>query len=275
MPASHLIPDGLLPNTTYAPTAPLSPQKMQSLPPPRRSPSPVEESLYNAVAIRQAFSSTLQRRPTPPRAAIPATRAPRVPSNLAEQKPVRRPSTFKDQQANLTQAEMASNGHTSPTKTESSYKTANDIDGDQERSNDGVRPPSTYSHDSIGGGVIAHKFISSNIFRDSQETVLELHQMLFLFLVRTSLVPHVLLILILLHQPSIYMTALLHEILLKDLTSTNQGEYLPVLVFHRQILQRQSRRTIRTDIQDQVLHRISADERVERQRRLPPFLELQ
>ena len=91
------------------------------------------------------------------RASIPATRAPRVPSNLAEQKEARRPTTFKEQQAQLTQADMASNGHISPTKTESSYKTAVDIDGDQERSNDGVRPPSTYSHDSIGGGVIPYQ----------------------------------------------------------------------------------------------------------------------
>ena len=158
MPAPHLIPDGLLPDTTYAPTAPLSPQKSPPNSLPRRSPSPVEESLYNAAAIRQAFSSNLYRRPTPPRAPLPATRAPRMPSNLSEQNQARRPTTFKEQQAQ-TLTEMVSNGHTSPSKTESSYQTAVDIDDDQERSNDGVRPPSTYSHDSIGGGVISRQII--------------------------------------------------------------------------------------------------------------------
>jgi hypothetical protein len=158
LPPAHLIPDGLLPNTTYAPTAPLSTQKSEVNTLPARSPStPGEDSLYNATAIRQAFSSSLQRRPTPPRPSIPATRAPRAPSNLAEQPRPKQPSTFKDQKAQLAEAELVATGQISPSKTESSYKTAVDLEGSQEnsqeRSNDGVRPPSLYSQNSIGGNV--------------------------------------------------------------------------------------------------------------------------
>ena len=167
MPPSHLIPDGLISNNTYAPTQPLSTQKLQSsaMPPKSFSPS-LEESLYDPAAIRHAFKSTLERRPTPPRPSVnPARGIPRLPNNppsnmSPEMRRPRRPSTMKEQKAQLNEEEYQSqlvNGQTSPSKTESSYKTANDVDGEpQERSNDGVRPPSLYSHDSIGGGVPLH-----------------------------------------------------------------------------------------------------------------------
>ena len=164
LPAAHLIPDGLLPNTTYAPTAPLSPQKSEASAFSARSPSPPgEDSLYNATTIRQAFSSSLQRRPTPPRPSIPTTRTPRAPSNLAEQPRPKQPSTFKDQQAQLTNAELVATGQVSPSKTESSYKTAVDLEGSQERSNDGVRPPSLYSQNSIGGQVCLSIYHTNNL----------------------------------------------------------------------------------------------------------------
>jgi hypothetical protein len=179
MPPSHLIPDGLIPNNSYGATQPLTPQKGQSSSIPAKSLSPaLEGTIYDPAAIRQAFKSTLERRPTPPRPAInPARGIPRLPNNLPsnfspEMRRPRRPSTLKEQKAQLNEEEYQSqliNGSTSPSKTESSYKTANDIDGEpQERSNDGVRPPSLYSHDSIGGDVPTH--ISSFLTcRNSQE----------------------------------------------------------------------------------------------------------
>jgi hypothetical protein len=185
MPPSHLIPDGLIPNNSYGTTQPLTPQKGQSTSIPLKSFSPaLEESIYDPAAIRQAFKSTLERRPTPPRPAInPARGIPRLPNNLPsnfspEMRRPRRPSTLKEQKAQLNEEEYQSqliNGSTSPSKTESSYKTANDIDGEpQERSNDGVRPPSLYSHDSIGGDVPTH--ISSSLTcRNSQEIGLGHH----------------------------------------------------------------------------------------------------
>jgi len=202
MPSSHLIPEGLLSNNTYGPTQPLSTQKLQSssMPPKSFSPS-VEESLYDPAAIRQAFKSTLERRPTPPRPAInPARGIPRLPNNLpsnfpAEMRRPRRPSTLKEQKAQLNEEEhqnQLANGSTSPSKTESSYKTANDVDGEpQERSNDGVRPPSLYSHDSIGGGVPTRILFPPLTLRNSQGTEHEHLLIHFPFRAPISLVLHV------------------------------------------------------------------------------------
>lgn len=153
LPASHLIPDGLFPPSTYSPTEPLTPSKTQTMARSRASPSPPrDDSLYNAAAIRQTFSNNLTRRPTPPRAPLPASRTPRAPSKLAEVRDIKPPTTLKHERDSLTNADFpTSNGQISPTKTDSSYKTAHD--GQYVRSDDGVRPPSLYSHDSIGGDV--------------------------------------------------------------------------------------------------------------------------
>jgi len=157
MPAAHLIPDGLLPDgsNAYGPTEPLTPQKRaDNYPSP--SPSPREEDIYDAAAIRNAFNKTLQRKPTPPKPfSFVARTSPRKSSNLAETRGARQPSTLKQQRDQLTNAEL---GQVSPSKTDSSYKTAHDTreespDEEQERADDGVRPPSVYSHDSIGGSV--------------------------------------------------------------------------------------------------------------------------
>ena len=173
MPPSHLIPDGLLSNNTYGPTQPLSTQKSQSGAIPTKSFLPaLGESIYDPSAIRQAFKSTLERRPTPPRPALnPARGIPRLPNNVPsnfspEIRRPRRPSTLKEQRAQLNEEEyqgQLANGSTSPSKTESSYKTANDVETEpQERSNDGVRPPSLYSHDSIGGDVFHLHLLGAN-----------------------------------------------------------------------------------------------------------------
>jgi hypothetical protein len=153
LPASHLLPHELIHSSSYGPTEPLTPQKLQSSPFPAPSPSPTDESLYNAAAIRNTFKKTLQRQPTPPKAHVPVARTARVSSNLAT-RDVKQPTTFQQQREQLTRADFApqANGPVSPSKTDSSYKTAHE-GGSQERSNDGVRPPSVYSHDSIGGDV--------------------------------------------------------------------------------------------------------------------------
>jgi len=164
LPKSLLIPAASTPHDIYgmtgyyAPTAPLSPQKSQRIATDRPQ-SPYSEALYRAEVIRSALKSNLQRRPTPPwpHTNTAATRVPRGPSNLANPRP-RKPSSFKEALSEAELADMA-NGQTSPSKTESSYKTAIDVVDGQEslyqsphQSN--VRPPSTYSHESIGGGVI-------------------------------------------------------------------------------------------------------------------------
>ena len=157
MIAAHLRPDGTLPETTYAPTEPLSPQKQQIAQAAAQLPEPEgEDSLYNPTAIRDAFNSSLQRRTTPPNPNVPAPRVPRGYSNLTEQRRPKRPTTLKS----VTEAEKAAavivNGSTSPSKTESSYRTANEAAGEYERTNDSVRPPSVYSYDSIGGEVSSY-----------------------------------------------------------------------------------------------------------------------
>jgi len=158
LPASHLIPDGLLPPSTYGPTEPLTPSKAQSTVRSRTSPSPPrDDSLYNAATIRQTFNNNLIRRPTPPRAPIPTSRSPRAPSKLGEVIGAKPPTTLKRERDSLTSADLpTNNGQISPTKTDSSYKTAND--GQYMRSDDGVRPPSLYSHDSIGGDVLSQVY---------------------------------------------------------------------------------------------------------------------
>lgn len=146
LPAPHLIPAGLLGGSPYQSTEPPSPQKARSSLPP-------EDSIYSAAAVRQIFSNGLQRRPTPPRPAVFNARVPRVPSNLPEKSRARRPSTLADQRAQLNEAENSPiNGQVSPSKTDASYRTAPD-NGEQERADDRVRPPSVYSHDSIAGDV--------------------------------------------------------------------------------------------------------------------------
>jgi hypothetical protein len=160
----------LLPNTStahnvysitgyYAPTAPLSPQKSQDFAERPQSPD-YNEALYRAEVIKSAFKSNLQRRPTPPWphtiSTTAATRVPRVPSNLANPKP-RKPSTFKDAVVSDADLALMANGQTSPSKTESSYKTAlDDVDAEDVplQTNERTRPPSTYSHSSIGGDVL-------------------------------------------------------------------------------------------------------------------------
>lgn len=159
----------LLPNTSttpnvysitgyYAPTAPLSPQKSQDFADRPQSPG-YNEALYRAEVIKSAFRSNLQRRPTPPWpttiSTTAAPRVPRLPSNLANPKP-RKPSTFKDAVVSDADLAVMANGQTSPSKTESSYKTALDeVDAEDVplQKNERARPPSTYSHSSIGGDV--------------------------------------------------------------------------------------------------------------------------
>ena len=161
LPAPHLIPDGLLPDShnVYGPTEPLTPQKRLSGALASPSGSPQLEDIYDADAVRSAFNKTLQRKTTPPRAFsfIPnMTRgSPRKSSNLAEKRVATKPTTLKQQREQLANTEA---GQVSPSKTESSYKTAHDTrededDDDYVRSDDGVRPPSVYSHDSVGGSV--------------------------------------------------------------------------------------------------------------------------
>lgn len=160
LPASHLIPEGLLPPSTYGPTEPLTPSKAQSNARSSASPSPPRnDSLYNAAAIRQQFSNNLTRRPTPPRAPLPLSRSPRSPSKLAEVGNAKPPTTLKHERDSLRNADLPTNGQISPTKTDSSYKTAHD--GQYTRSDDGVRPPSLYSHDSIGGDVLSRGIVSN------------------------------------------------------------------------------------------------------------------
>jgi hypothetical protein len=181
LPASHLIPHELIHSSSYGPTEPLTPQKLQSSAFPARSLSPEDESIYNAAAIRDTMKKSLQRQPTPPKAHVPVARTARVSSNLATQRDVKHPTTFQQQREQLTKADLAqpSNGPVSPSKTDSSYKTAHD-GGERERSPDGVRPPSVYSHNSIGGDVyIPHK--DKLICRDFPELAPGRHQITYPF----------------------------------------------------------------------------------------------
>jgi hypothetical protein len=157
LPAAHLIrDDGLLPTTKYGPTEPLSPTKLQSSALPAPSPSPPlldDGPLFDPAVVRDTFKNTLQRRPTPPKVGIPLPRAPRLPSGLNDQRTARtrRPSTLKHEQEQLAHEPLPP-VQQSPIRSESSYKTANDKP-DPEQFEEDIRPPSTYSHNSVGGEV--------------------------------------------------------------------------------------------------------------------------
>jgi len=163
-PAEHLIPSGLLPDNTnaYAPIEPLTPQKVMAsgiLSDPEFGSDP----LYDAAVIRKAFRNSLQRNPTPPRGTNGSARAPQT-NNETSPPRVRRPSTFKEQQAQANDSGnhvQFKNGHPSPSKTEASYRTATE---GQDRTPDS-RPPSTYSHDSIGGDVFPYYETRTNYQR--------------------------------------------------------------------------------------------------------------
>lgn len=169
LPKSLLVPNASaslnISNLTgyYEPTAPLSLQNSQSMANRPQSPDDYSEALYRAEVIKNAFKSSLTRQPTPPwPRTMPSTVSTRVPRHPSMQNPKpRKPTTLKD--SAVTDAELAAmiNGQTSPSKTESSYKTAIEVDGQDvpRQSSDGSRPPSQYSHGSIGGDVLYHSHL--------------------------------------------------------------------------------------------------------------------